>query len=1012
MAVAPPRRLLFLQLLSFLAAVDTARVKRGPSSYRVDARVLASALGTSCKDKSNEGTFFGSSSCATSWKDGRCAWVHDRCVPNCEHLRNQAPKRCQKDFCDYDVQKGRCHHLQSDSYAAAERVSFCANQTVPLNEAQALFCHGTGVDIPREGMLRQNGEGEWVKKNSLRVSAGKYVDINQRIAVVGAGPAGLHIARELQKRGFTNITILEMTDRVGGKSYTRYLDGDDKPCTQRKKAPNGAIEFDKKCVPIEYGTCFLHNGYHRVRELVHEYGIRHEGRTANVLTTASGFDFARQIDAEHDHILRTFKEEELQRTMAVEKVVPAVAKHLRELWAQLMKPEHFRDDIGSIARGMDGTLEVLTNMKLSQEKSFEENFVAFKANLSQNANVLYHQMDKGVYETWLTGSYTMHVTELVIKGQKMRGLSTTIDQPFVSSYLPFLDAQTKLFVSSILKYVEKREEVFGIPKFKMPKRLSDATLKDISKTFQEWLVDHGLQSLVPFFQVAHAAQGYGYLWEVPAYYGLSWMSPDFVIGVFAEAMATEMGGAKAVREILLNFLGVEGRRFSHLKQVTTMLPEGYHAIWREMHNVMTEQFGQDPVHFEITDLAIDRRLKDPDAPVSVTWKGKDGSANTKEFDFVMYTGPLKYMEKYVADTTALEKDIFDKLEAFTFAITLYRSNTTANPVDGYTNDKITGAKPTIDKPEKTWQQKYMEPVTLYNADNIVDGPRSDFNWYVDRNDPRQWTPKGEYKEKFEPMARRIAGQFASHEVHLDIPGSTGERLAWWGSGAPGSGGMPDTDKIKSWLLEKLKVDMKKRGMTQDIEVLEQVPWPYFWHFTQEEIKKGAPWDLLEMQGKNKMWYLGASSSFESIDDIVNYNLMLLDKSAFEGHRLKNNSEFGADEDVQALDALHDTDSKCCCETGEMISKERACALVPQVVLIKNGNACPRVARKRWPMSVQKDVKLVLIGKSILNLFEDVAGVGCKNLENVIVLTNDAYRVSGMTKKGFPAAFNANTLFAT
>eukprot|EP00092_Neocalanus_flemingeri_P103159 GFUD01131981.1.p1 GENE.GFUD01131981.1~~GFUD01131981.1.p1 ORF type:complete len:527 (-),score=102.25 GFUD01131981.1:408-1988(-) len=41
----------------------------------------------------------------------------------------------------------------------------------------------------------------------------------EQVCIVGAGPAGIHMAQSLKKIGFTNITIYEKTNRVGGKSY-------------------------------------------------------------------------------------------------------------------------------------------------------------------------------------------------------------------------------------------------------------------------------------------------------------------------------------------------------------------------------------------------------------------------------------------------------------------------------------------------------------------------------------------------------------------------------------------------------------------------------------------------------------------------------------------------------------------------------------------------------------------------------------------------------------------------
>ena len=40
-----------------------------------------------------------------------------------------------------------------------------------------------------------------------------------RVAIVGAGIAGLTAARELFRSGFTNIDIFESGDRLGGRNY-------------------------------------------------------------------------------------------------------------------------------------------------------------------------------------------------------------------------------------------------------------------------------------------------------------------------------------------------------------------------------------------------------------------------------------------------------------------------------------------------------------------------------------------------------------------------------------------------------------------------------------------------------------------------------------------------------------------------------------------------------------------------------------------------------------------------
>merc|ERR1711964_855629 len=57
------------------------------------------------------------------------------------------------------------------------------------------------------------------------------------------------------------------------------------------------------------------------------------------------------------------------------------------------------------------------------------------------------------------------------------------------------------------------------------------------------------------------------------------------------------------------------------------------------------------------------------------------------------------------------------------------------------------------------------------------------------------------------------------------------------------------------------------------------PWPYFSRYTADGVRKGLPWDLADAQGdRTKMphtWYVGGSVVFESVNDIIAYNLRLL-----------------------------------------------------------------------------------------------------------------------------------------
>lgn len=73
---------------------------------------------------------------------------------------------------------------------------------------------------------------------------------DDRVGIVGAGPAGIHMAHLLKKKGFNNVEVLESNDRVGGKSCT----------------------FTHRGVPHEMGTVYLTPDYEKnIIDLVNKY---------------------------------------------------------------------------------------------------------------------------------------------------------------------------------------------------------------------------------------------------------------------------------------------------------------------------------------------------------------------------------------------------------------------------------------------------------------------------------------------------------------------------------------------------------------------------------------------------------------------------------------------------------------------------------------------------------------------------------------------------------------------
>ena len=233
--------------------------------------------------------------------------------------------------------------------------------------------------------------------------------INDKIAIIGAGPAGLHMAYLLTDKGYTNVTIIEKEPSVGGKSLTSF-----------EYTPN---------VPQEFGTCYT----------------------------------------------VPFKYQEL-RTVAT-----SIGYELNEVPVPPRNVYNGYDDDNPVSQYVYMISEKLEDISAGEEPTPE-------------------MVIEALLDVFCTlTKYMFHVRDL----------------------------------------------------------LQDNTMEEIisktDMTFQEYLVKFGFDDLIPLFSLANTAQGYGYIDQIPAFYGIWWNNAAEILGFLADPLPNGADEASILREGFQSF---------------------------------------------------------------------------------------------------------------------------------------------------------------------------------------------------------------------------------------------------------------------------------------------------------------------------------------------------------------------------------------------------------------------------------------------------------------------------
>ena len=180
--------------------------------------------------------------------------------------------------------------------------------------------------------------------------------------------------------------------------------------------------------------------------------------------------------------------------------------------------------------------------------------------------------------------------------------------------------------------------------------------------FKDFLKSNGLHPLVPLIACAHSAQGHGVIETTPAYWGVSWISPELLIGHTSSQLGCQF------------FWRMIGKK--------EMLVSGWIALWQELVKIIGEENVVLNAHVkQITRRGVSSSTAFPDSDGSVSVSDEViGHLKNDTFDYTVVAAPLHLEEaQEVLQLTETERELFEKDIVYSqFRTTLYKSSPQTN----------------------------------------------------------------------------------------------------------------------------------------------------------------------------------------------------------------------------------------------------------------------------------------------------------------------------------------------
>ena len=189
----------------------------------------------------------------------------------------------------------------------------------------------------------------------------------------------------------------------------------------------------------------------------------------------------------------------------------------------------------------------------------------------------------------------------------------------------------------VMNYIRKHRELFGIYEGELMNRPSKEVLKQTNMTFFEYLKKIDAEVLEALFMCTQTAQGYGHIDEIPALYGLLWMTPNFLNLI----LKPDDPGEKDVH----------------------ILDKGFQFLWEEIAR-------QENLNVQLNHK-VSRIIRNPNRKSVdlVVYQTDCGVNHQHSFDFLILSPSMKQVKNYM-HFEGNESKIFEKLKENYYTTTL------------------------------------------------------------------------------------------------------------------------------------------------------------------------------------------------------------------------------------------------------------------------------------------------------------------------------------------------------